>query len=173
MIYDFEPPNEAFIYREMIRGLIAQRSSRLIENSSTSHARIIVSELIAIAHTSIRVFCDRLSSDVWSDGSVVAAMRDAIDRGVSVSVITQSEAMPSEMLNVLQTSKAYKGNLGVRVSIPNFLVVDEVAYRIEIDEKCRQGAACANDEEVSRFLNNSFARMLDMIDQGSNVQKAS
>lgn len=159
MIKDFSTPSQIDLYAAMFRDLINNRSSRIVQNDSASHAKVIISELLKIAQSTLCIFCDRLSVDIWDDPSVLDAMVTAIRAGSHVSVITKNKPCSSRMLSLLNSSRASVRIMCEPVNLPNFIVVDSSSYRLEIDEIRRKGVACAYDVEQSRLLVQVFEKL--------------
>ena len=158
MISDFAIPTAAELYRSIFRDLLNSKSSRLVQNSSPVHARIIISELIRFAQSSVDVFCDSLSPDVWNEQIVCDSVKDAIARGVSFRVITQNQPKESETKALLDSVTKIK-TLSNTVDIPNFIIADKCAYRVEIDEEKKIGVACASGGDVSKTISDAFERL--------------
>lgn len=162
MIKDFTTPSQIDLYGAMFRDLMSNRSSRIVQNDSALHAKAIISELLKAARSSLCIFCDRLSADIWDDPSVLDAMVVAIRAGSHVSVITKNVPCSSQMLSLLNSSRASVRIMCEPVSLPNFIVVDSSSYRLEIDEIRRKGIACAHDVEQSRLLVQAFEKLQRM-----------
>ena len=158
MISDFAIPTASELYRSIFRDLLHSGSSRLVQNSSPVHARIIISELIMFAHSSVDVFCDSLSPDVWNEQVVRESIKDAISRGVIFRVVTQKAAKDSETKALIDSVAKIK-TLSHNVDIPNFIIVDKNAYRVEIDEEQKIGIACASGGDNSKTIAEAFERL--------------
>lgn len=161
MIVDFKQPQEMEIYRSLVRHLVQEGSSRLIENDSVCHARVIIAELIFSAKVSIDIFCNRLAPEVWADPTIVEAVKKAILSGVSIRLITSHAPVDSSLLRLLEQSKVTRVIFPEGESLPNFIVVDSKAYRVEVDEERKQGVACANGGDEARRLAEVFLKMLE------------
>ena len=158
MISDFIIPTASELYRSVFRDLLYSGSSRLVQNSSPLHARIIISELIQFAQRSVDIFCDSLSPDIWNESSVRDAIKIAINKGVEFRVITQNTPNESETRDLISSVTGIK-TLKEKVSLPNFIIADKKAYRLEIDEEKKIGIACADGAKDAAGIAEAFEHL--------------
>lgn len=153
-------------YREGVETLMRLQSNAPISNSIPAHAAILIEKFFEHSQDHVRIFCTRLSPEVFGNAFVVDQARRAVEkRDVCVSVITQTPPKPSAFLEFLRSGKP-----GVKLVVAhtprvqqlptNFAVMDGSAVRVETDrEKC-EATAVMNAPEVANSWVKYFDRMM-------------
>lgn len=80
-------------YRDNVRALFDSKSSDFARNSSCRHAAILIEEMILHAKRSFVAFAGRMNPEVWN-AAVMAALLDAVNRGVSIKLLVEKECVP-------------------------------------------------------------------------------
>lgn len=152
------------VYRLIFRTMLTSNSHGRISNATTSHALVLIEELLRFAKTSVDIYCKSLSADVWCRDEIIGAMATAFDRGVAFRVLVQEE--PDENNRALNFFR--KREIIVKEDIVpngeskpefNFMVVDHSSFRYEENNCKREGFAYAVNEKFSDVLNKLFDSM--------------
>lgn len=159
-----------WLYRSLFRKIIANDLPLRVGNDSDRHAIVLISELIAAAKNSVDIYCKSLSSAIWGSDSVLSAVREAVANGVSFRIVTQEAPEDSTTLRVLQ---AHQQASFLRYSreglVSNFMIVDRKMFRVEPDNRVRQGFAYVNNKAIADDLCASFDRIIVNATQGSGL----
>ena len=145
-------------YHAMVKRLFDNNSEDLFPNSSKEHSAAIIEEIMLHAKHDIKIFCSRLSADVWDKEPIRNALIKAVCRGVEISVITQQQADRTSELFSLMTSLdiTVREESGSDVEF-NFIVADKKMFRFERDSTERSAIASANCSELAEPLDDFFA----------------
>lgn len=135
-------PDELF--RMMVRDCLMAEAPQRIDNIASSSAAILIEELILIAKQSVEIYCNKFSAEVWGLQRILVALKVAVSRGVEIRVLTIQEPEMSETKKFLDSSQVCFRRLPAGISY-NFMVVDGIHCRLEIDIKSRRGIAFLND----------------------------
>lgn len=133
-----EKAKELIRYREGVETLLKLRSAAPISNSEPAHAAILLEVFFRNAKEHVRIFCNKLSSEVFSNKELVREVQGAISRDVKISIIVQrDEPEQSETIKVLRDAGALilRASDAVIDTLFNFAVMDKVAVRVEPDPK--------------------------------------
>jgi hypothetical protein len=151
-------------YRESVEALAVSGSSDRFSNGAPIHAAIIFDVFFRHAKRSVKIFCQNLAENVFSCPLILKSAKEAVARGVSISVITQKKAdetVFSEWLkslpNVFFIENASKKDPRIRMLNSNFAVMDSTAYRYEENAAKIHAVACMNDRNTARKLEGLFA----------------
>jgi hypothetical protein len=137
-IFEPEKAKELIRYREGVETLLKLRSAAPISNGEPAHAAILLEVFFRNAKEHVRIFCNKLSSEVFSNKELVKEVQDAINRDVRISIIVQrDEPEQSETFKVLHDAGALilRASDAVIDTLFNFAVMDKVAVRVEPDPK--------------------------------------
>lgn len=148
------------MYRAVFQRMLQVRSPRIIQNDSTSHALVLIEELLNAATGTVYVYCMKLDEKVWGNVRVLAALTSALNRGVKFNVLTREKVSNENPAYKVLTEK--QASVSVAESSPaaeNFIVVDERAFRLELDTGDRKGFACANSSLNAMALIDIYRKM--------------
>ncbi len=142
---DGEEVREAEIaaYAEQLRLRINNKIGLLLPNKDHRYASAIVEEFLHAAREYVHIFCGHLGEDVYA--SRYFDFEDAVERGVDVKVVTYKsyEDLESKKLaSYLCNKKRLRWDVR-RASVPHFIVVDGLMFRLETDPKERTAVVCA------------------------------
>jgi hypothetical protein len=163
-------------YREAVETLLRLRSDKTISNSMPSHAAVLFEVFLKRAQQQVRVFCRNLSNEVWGNPAVVEAAKNALQRGINLSILIQEDSPDSgpfaELLNDNRTDPHLRfytmEGENLRNAPVNFAVMDETAFRFEKDRKeCKAFAVM-----FSPNLASSLSRQFDAIFRETSLIKA-
>lgn len=128
----------------MVRDCLTAETPQRIDNVAPSSAAILIEEMILVAKRSVDIFCNKFSADVWGQGRILVALKAAVSRGVVIRVLTVHAPELSETMKFLRSSQVEFRRLPEGISY-NFMIVDGVHCRLEIDIASRLGIAFLND----------------------------
>jgi hypothetical protein len=147
-------------YREGVETLLNLRSDKPISNSEPAHAAILFEVFFKHAKDHVRIFCNKLSSEVFDNPDLVREAHEAITkRSVKVSVLVQqSEPEESNFLAMLRNAgiTISHASAGVKESLFNFAVMDTIAVRIEPDRSVRKAQARMYVPQLAATLAKTF-----------------
>lgn len=148
--------NPLEIYRQVFRAMLRFRREGRIANSSTSHAIVLIEELLKHATKSVDIYCRRLGPDVWCVDAIVEALRRVCNEGRTIRVVVQEDVDENNRTVRLLRERGVeiRKDVGVSDNPPsyNFVIVDKEAFRFEQDCERRVGFACAINNEVASKL---------------------
>lgn len=151
-------------YAADVERFFEQNSQVIISNKDKEHAAVLMSTLFKKADKTIIIFSQQLDGQFYSREAVRSELIAAIERGVSVKILTQQTPVDSELLTQLHALKS-GGNLSIEtcsngsrgaISFINFAVVDGRAYRLEKNRDTCEAFACANDVVTAQKLESLF-----------------
>jgi hypothetical protein len=160
-IFEPEKVKELIRYREGVETLLKLRSAAPISNGEPAHAAILLEVFFRNAKDHVRIFCNKLSNEVFSNKELVKEVQDAINnRDVRISIIVQrDEPEQSETLKVLRDAGALilRASDAMIDTLFNFAVMDRVAVRVEPNPKIEWKAqARMYDPELATKLIQKF-----------------
>ncbi len=154
-------------YRATVHNLLLTGDSGIVANSSSSHATIILEEMIKSAQMSFVASAEGMSATVWTD-SVLRLLSEAKMRGVSVRLLVKDECIPlvaGRLPENLRECVRKANNEQREGEFLNLAVVDNKAFRLEMDELEKRAAFCANMPEQAgkmvRWFDSEFAEGSD------------
>ena len=151
---------DMLMYRTVFQRMLATGSPRIIQNDSTSHALILIEELLKSASRTVYVYCMKLDEKVWGSPGVLSALNEALSKGVQFYVMTREDVAEG---NLAYKALQSRGCSVLKAKSPsaeeNFVVVDERAFRLEVDTGDRKGFACANSPVNATTLIEIFKKM--------------
>ena len=143
-------------YRQAVCAMLEANEFRRIENSSPKHAAIIIEEMIGHAKKSFCAIAQCMNPVVWSP-SVIAALYNAMKRGVAVSLLvvtpealTHLDGIDPELKSHIHRA-AHPEDIGI-----NFAVMDDKAVRIEHDVANDRATFCVNEAELASLAQAKF-----------------
>jgi hypothetical protein len=151
-----EKVEDLVLYREGVETLMRLRSARIISNAQPDHAAILFEVFFSNAKQHVRIFCKKLSRNVFGSPQLIEAAKWALHRGVKISVVIQDEhPEDSEFVKMLIAShtKIFRATGTARDSAFNFSVMDEESFRIEPDrDKCVASASMYHPESAKTLV---------------------
>lgn len=159
---EYNPMAELDLYRLLFRYFLEHDIPKRVSNNSTSHAIVLIGELIRSARTSVDVFCRCLSDEVWGQDDVIAEIRKAgRERHVRFRVVTQEKEIKSKArkeLRLVDSEIRYYENDNIKA---NFMIVDGKSFRFENDCSNRKGFAYARNDKIVVELSKAFAEIFN------------
>ena len=146
-------PNDLELYAEDIRRRIQDNDCEVFRNKSALHASIILREFIKSAKDTVFIFCGHLNKFVYEH--LFDVFQTAIQKGVNIKVITESDTPDSVKLAQLLREKDRYRSVRQDMKIPHFVIVDGKRYRMETDEAEKTALVCAcvcTEEQKKRAL---------------------
>jgi hypothetical protein len=147
-------------YREGVETLLNVRSDKPISNSEPAHAAILFEVFFKHAKDHVRIFCNKLSREVFDSPELIHEAREAINkRNVKVSVLVQQdEPEESDFLTLLREAGIgiLRASSAVKDSLFNFAVMDTTAVRIEPDRRVRKAQARMYAPQLAASLAKTF-----------------
>lgn len=146
-------------YAATIQASIDSESVDLFRNESAEHAAVILRLFLQNAKYSLRVFCQKMSRCVYGDLSYF--IKQAIERGVDVRVITQNSQVDSkEAAMVLNQHQAWRVNASTD-DLPHFALADGMMFRLETDREKKKAVVCTHvapdDRETQELVDDMNA----------------
>jgi hypothetical protein len=148
-------------YKAALLDLFDSKSTHFFPNESEAHAAIVYELFFRVSRNAVKILCEKLRASVFGKQSVVAALKDALVRGVHVSVISEIAPESSEFLDVLR----YYRDAGL-VDINsfnkedivdfNFCVVDGEAFRWEHNNKTPSAVGNMHRPDIAKKLAKYF-----------------
>lgn len=142
-------------YRASVKEMFAKDSSDLADNSSGRHAAILIEEMILHAEHSFVAFTGTMNPEVWND-RVMAALEDAVNRGVDVKLVVEKTCEPISRNTMPTSLRAHVRKLGenvpenVRALLSHCASGDSKSMRVETDPARKTAIFSANRPEMSR-----------------------
>lgn len=174
-IFSDEPTTEERLYRAMIDKAVAEQADRIISNGKPAHAVYLIYSFFRHAKRSVRVYCRRLSQNLggykaYADPTVLNAMVSFLRKTntkLSIMVVDDvdydSEGRHPLFLRLAQEGLARRVDVMKAPPQPSlsfdFLLMDEVASRIEVDPDDTRGLVNFGDEELGNMLSTVFKLM--------------
>lgn len=151
-------------YKQGLLDLLAAKSNKSFKNSSPLHAAIVYETFFELAEKSVRIFCQDLNPAVFEQAFVVKAAKDAIDRKVKISVVTEQSPKAEGFLQMLTQAKREGKDieirkLGLDVTY-NFSVLDSTGYRFERQHQDVSAIGRMYDPDGARTLCQHFDEKL-------------
>lgn len=146
-------------YAATIQASIDSESVDLFRNESAEHAAVILRLFLQNAKYSLRVFCQKMSRCVYGDLSYF--IKQAIERGVDVRVITQNSQVDSkEAAMVLNQHQSWRVNASTD-DLPHFALADGMMFRLETDREKKKAVVCTHvapdDRETQELVDDMNA----------------
>lgn len=154
-------------YRSNAEALLLAGSDAVIKNGTIEHASILMELFLKHARECVFVFCNKLSEGAYGSQVIQTAMRNALERGVRVSIICQHKP---ESVNLISLMREFPDQAKIVLCHPeddeftisqknNFSVMDRKAFRFEPEHKQTKAFACMNDRHTSGYLHRLFEVM--------------
>lgn len=152
-------PDEMKPYAATIQASIDSESVDLFRNESAEHAAVILRLFLQNAKYSLLVFCQKMSRCVY--GELSYFIKQAIERGVDVRVITESsEVEAMEAVEVLKQHKLWRFNEKTD-DLPHFALADGMMFRLETDREKKKAVVCTHvapdDRETQELVDDMNA----------------
>ena len=143
-------------YRKTVRNLFDTGASDVIDNSSPRHAAILIEEMVRHAQVSFCAFAGRMNPDVWN-ANVMAALKEAIQRGVLVRLLVEKECLPIDGGMMPESVRTTVRKLSPDIDASDYghcAVGDGRSFRMEMDDSIKSAAFSANNAALAgRMLN--------------------
>lgn len=150
-------------YREGVETLLKMKSSQPISNSEPAHAAILFEVFFKHAKQKVRIFCQKLSENIYGRPEVVEAARRALERNVEIDVVIQDDKPEeSDFLKLLRArgvDVCIAKDEKVKTSKYNFAVMDKEAVRIEPDRDHCTAQARLYAPTTAASLSETFDRI--------------
>ncbi|MFY0689795.1 MAG: hypothetical protein JXQ90_21680 [Cyclobacteriaceae bacterium] len=160
-------------FNERIERLALQRSEMLINHSGVEKGIAVLSTILNLANTEIKIVCSGIDGDIKNSFSYLNALNSFIGRGQSLKIIldeyTDSNVSPfleiiraNKNLGIIQLKKFISGH---RFSLDqdniHFVIGDGDIYRFEEHSSDYRATASFNDSEMVTSLNILFNSAFD------------
>lgn len=154
-------------YRRNVKALFDKKSPDFANNSSSRHASILIEEMVLHARHSFVAFAGRMNPVVWNE-RVMAALADAVNRGVEIRLIVESECEPiikDTMADAVRrvVRRVHPRMLeAVKASVPHCASGDRESLRLETDPGQKSAIFAANNPEAATKIVDIVNDLYDM-----------
>ena len=174
-------------YEEIIQKCIKKNINRPIKNSNNEHAKCLIYYLIKRTKDNgeIRIFSGNMNEAIYKEDYIKDALKEAMDRGIKIRIIVETNLNPGEMEIINYLSKLDETKIEIfklkekiiktfkheNISFVHFLVSDCTAFRIEKphdDDEFENNKINAN----ANFNNVDFAERICNLFDDSLYQKS-
>lgn len=145
-------------YRTYVEVMKEASEKRFFYNDSTDDAKIVLSQFINSAKSSVRIFARSLNHEIYADKEVILAIKHAFKKGVHFTVMIQSEqadTLSSALIKLFKKFNRlvdYQTKKGVGLTA-NVCTVDDKMFRLEYNPDKRKAKASWNDRDTVKKLN--------------------
>lgn len=162
---DVETPEDLREYRAYVEQMFNDKSTSLISNRNTLHAKILIETLVSTSQSSVDVLCKNLCKKVYGDAGIRSRIAAAALRGVRFRILCQNEPEASDLepslraLGITDDMVAFRfaSKTSEAANAPyNFVVTDRSAFRFETDPNDHVATASANSTEIARKILKAF-----------------
>jgi hypothetical protein len=129
------------------------------DNLDTQCALSIIRAITTTAKKYIYIFTDCLDPQVYDDGELCLSFKNFIDNGGQVVVLINNKAgfqkfAPAPQLYAkFHANKEFTFNFAIEAhKLKNFIVADDIMYRLEIEPDLHRAIASFDDSEFSIVL---------------------
>ena len=160
--------SEIDAYRRFVERLAELDSTEVFSNGQPAHAQVIFETFFKFAKKNVVIFCHQLSEKVYGQQCLVDAVENALNRGISVRILTQRTPQATNFISALakwrseqkpiKLNTAREGGFESELQ-SNFAVMDAKAYRFEPANKAHTAFACMNDANTAQKLSNVFDQL--------------
>lgn len=156
------------VYDTYVTKLADTNSSELISNGKTEHARTIIKNLLSHAENKVRIFSGCLNEDIYTDPTVVDALRQFLDTNDARIVILIQNKKEFDKIsdnhpfvrqcaaNDDKCELFYVVDESDKVLPEHMVVMDERGYRFCPDKHERAAVASFNRPQTARHLASEF-----------------
>jgi hypothetical protein len=151
-------------YKIALRNLFLAKNELFFPNDSEEHAAVIFEVFLEMAKEKVQFVCNNLKASVFQRPKMTAALQEAFKRGITINVVTQVEPEHSDFLVLLQ--KYQEKGLATISSLENytldynFATMDDVAFRLEPDNKLQKAVGSMYCPEIVKKLSGLFESIL-------------
>lgn len=145
-------------YEQIVENYSNENSNIVFDNKGSDHAAIVVAKMIERAKKSIRIYTGSFDKSVVDNDKVLKALRDKLQQSINIEMLV--EDMPidknkSNALKLILDTAEINNNIQVKIlgddyfaktNIGHFMVVDDIAYRYEIDMDNFKAICSFNDD---------------------------
>lgn len=166
-------------YIALIRRLAEEDSDRIIPNSTTEHAIVLIERLFLKAGRIAKIFTGALNSEIYAKDSVVTAISGFLKKGGKLEILVQHCTSSADIEALVKTEGGLfsrltdLGHRDVDIAMYwsdeaaqnerfHFMVLDEKAFRFEPDHTKHEAFACFNGVKVAKSLNKVFQSLVTM-----------
>ena len=175
---------EEQLYREMVDRAFKGNDPRSFSNGKPEHAAYLIGRFFDHARSTIRLYCGSLARamngvQVYASSDVIGSALDFLWRpDTRLLIVLENEidaqsrddhpllkAISVAEPHVRGTTRVYTngvrmGDTGNPVTIPHFMVMDQIGYRMEVDYRKVIASATVNDVSQSQTLARFFDQVL-------------
>ena len=141
-------------YRTTVLELFAAGSPAIVGNASSRHAAILIEEMVKHAEHSFYAVTGHMNTAVWNE-SVMKALSDAVDRGVSIKLVVEGDCAPILAGTMPETVRKFVKRVSQDVvnklpgKISHCATGDGKSMRIETDDKQKSAIFSANNPDLA------------------------
>lgn len=170
-------------YEQLVEAMAVNKIDSVIPNGVPAHAAILIGTMFKHAQQSMSIFCGALSDDVYVNNNLISNAKDfVIKRGGKLRILLENDLgirlfekpliyeIAAEIYRASEKDKGQKkdtvkkvGSLEVRIKgqekASHFCVMDESAYRLEMDKDKRTAIANFGDVGIAKQLSEGFGKM--------------
>jgi GH15 family glucan-1,4-alpha-glucosidase len=155
-------------YRRFVERLAVLESTEVFSNAQSAHAQVILETFFKFAKNNVVIFCHKLSEIVYGNQSLINAADSALNRCVSVRILTQKEPESELLTAALKKWKEDGKHVVFKTALKesfesetpyNFAVMDGKAYRFEPAKEDHTAFACMNGTELAQDLLSLFDKL--------------
>ncbi len=164
-------------FARKVRKCRQEKSPETIDNASIAYAAILLDELFGFAKdekaTEVLILSGRLFRNVYDQ--LVEQIRSLLDTKCKVKVIVVESGSSIESNAFFKAVRDHENGevlcLGKNADLErHFVVVGDIAYRLETDDKESTANACFNDQSgVVQVLKEKFSELWKTKMEGSNA----
>lgn len=145
------------VYKTAILELFESKSRLMVDCGGGDHMVTMFVEFFNNAKDRVRIFCTSLELDVYSNTRLLTAIREALNRNITIEVCVGYEP-PSDnkFIGALDTKCLVVCNTEM-CSKPNFVVMDQCGFWFQADPMEPKAKATAYNKIQSLELNDVFA----------------
>ena len=157
-------------YKLIVLDAIHSDKNLDIENSDMDHAKFLSYCLLKKSKSQVKIFTGNLKETFYSDDKIFGAFEAAVNRGVSIKIITSENPEPSKILKLYKKNKENLKLFKLRnksVTPNHFMLVDDSSYRLEaphteeeIKKNKVRGVVNFNDSSLAKKISLFFDRTL-------------
>lgn len=157
-------PSDLTDYRRDVEQMFTDKSTALIRNSCTAHARILIETMVARSQKTLVFFCENLKKEIYDQTDLIKAIHEASKRGVKIRILVQNKP---ECEWLVKKSQELQDGVPIdfrvcRAASPgaaadvNFIVMDSTAFRFEEDREKHVAFASANNVRLAQKMEQKY-----------------
>ncbi len=122
-------------YKKALENLYLTETNFYFPNDSEDHAAAVFEVFLRLAKNRVKILCRNLKASVYSKPELVAALQQALARGVKIDIISEEKPEKSAFLEFLKASIPLNSTtvktFNEKKLKVNFAVMDDIAFRWE------------------------------------------